>query len=249
MPVSDFLKGRIVRLEARDPYHVVVETREDRETEGSSTTIERLYEWNPGTLGARPRQLPLRGTKYDWRLSPDGRQVAYAMGKGMYYTSVDIFDLSSWENRAEIAKFTEWGQSAGQLSWSPDGQRLAMVTREGIRIVDLTMNASIDVLLSKPEDSSEKVSVLFPEWSYDGRWLAAHLYSSRSSPCVLLPGDRLDDRPLEFNKRIALIAPHIGRMKVLSVKGEHMVWSPSDNRLAVIWGGLRILSFSKAKSS
>jgi serine/threonine protein kinase len=116
-----------------------------------------------GTVGER-------ATYQGFRLSPDGKRLAIALGS--LRPNIWVFDLV----RGGRTQLTFDDASHYMLSWSPDGERIVFVTQSGppgtytseIHVVAADGSGPSELLL-RPD---QPVSGLFwPQWSPDGRYL------------------------------------------------------------------------------
>jgi len=114
------------------------------------------------------------------RLSPDGKRLVLSVGEPK--SDVWVFDL------AHGSKTRLTFDPAHHLmpTWSPDGERIAFVTLANPRLSSgSTLHARLangggqDELLLAPENSTTPVTLTWPEWSPDGRYL---VYQKSSGP-------------------------------------------------------------------
>ena len=119
------------------------------------------------------------------RLSSDGKRLALSFGEPK--SDIWVFDL------AHGSKTRLTFEPAHHLmpTWSPDGQRIAFVTLASPRLSSgSTLHArpanggGQDELLLAPEDSTTPITLTWPEWSSDGRYLVFQKSSGPSGGSV-----------------------------------------------------------------
>jgi len=130
------------------------------------------------------------GPYRDPRMSPDGKQVAFATDDGKE-ASIWVYDLSG---TASMRRLTLGGNNRFPV-WSPDGRRIAFQSdREGTPGVYAQRadgRGSVE-RLTKPEGGA----VHFPEsWSPDGKYLLFSAFTGTSFVSMLLSLDDGKTRP------------------------------------------------------
>ncbi len=114
------------------------------------------------------------------RLSPDGKRLAIAMGNPK--SDIWIFDL---ENGART-RLTFDDATHVMPSWSADGQRIAYMAQSGATSMAgtelharLANGGGEDEVLLSIKNVAEPVSLTWPQWSPDGRYL---VYMEQAGP-------------------------------------------------------------------
>ena len=115
------------------------------------------------------------------RLSPDGKRLAISMGNSK--SDIWVFDL---ENGSRT-RLTFDDASHVMPSWSPDGQRVAYMSQFGSTVMSGTTlrarssrgGGQDEELLALKDDKGNPVTLMWPEWSPDGRYL---VYVQQSGP-------------------------------------------------------------------
>jgi serine/threonine protein kinase/Tol biopolymer transport system component len=112
------------------------------------------------------------------RISQDGKRLAVAMGEPQ--ADIWVFDLT----RGSRTRLTFGGGTHLMPSWSADGQRVVFVRQEGATTITgtalcsrLANGAGQEEVLMDRDSSGAPVTLLFPQWSPDGRYLV-HLAQS-----------------------------------------------------------------------
>jgi Tol biopolymer transport system component len=118
------------------------------------------------------------------RFSPDGKRIA--TGVGDPEADVWVIDLV----RGSRTRLTFGGATHLGPAWSPDGQRVAyvrlsgatMVTGSSLRARQANGGGQEEVLVDQ-NTPSEPVTLLWPQWSADGKYLA---YMGQSGPSATI---------------------------------------------------------------
>jgi len=128
-------------------------------------------------LGRVAEPGPYRGGA----LSPDGKRLAVSLGNPK--SDIWVFDLE----RGTRTRLTFDDASHLMPSWSPDGKRVAYMTQFGAYSMSGTAlrarlasgSGEEELLLAPKDENGLPVSVSWPQWSPDGRYLA---YMQQSGP-------------------------------------------------------------------
>jgi Tol biopolymer transport system component len=164
---------------------------------------------------------------FDW--SPDGARLVFTAGE----TARDLFTVN-----ADGTALRSLG-TGFDADWSPVGDRLAFVDVDGLYIskIDGTDRRRI---------FSARVSA--PSWSRDGRRLAFvndgvfHVVTPDGDPLVAVDG-RFPPSKTDWSRDGALVALRndagtsvidLAQLAVRAVRGTEAVWSPTDDRLALV---------------
>ena len=114
------------------------------------------------------------------RLSPDGKRLVVAVGDPLI--DIWVLDLA----RGTRTRLTFDAATHIEPSWSADGQKVAFMVQNGPTITaGSTLHAKLangggqDELLLAPDDSAVPTTLMWPQWSADGRYLA---YQQQSGP-------------------------------------------------------------------
>jgi WD40 repeat protein/DNA-binding SARP family transcriptional activator len=166
-----------------------------------------LRVWDPDT-GDLQRELSA-GNEQVWApsFSPDGTRVAAAwVNDG----TVRILDLTTDERPLTIPAWTP--NLADSMSFSPNGQQLAIADESGVVVVDaITGDRNLEF---QPGTNPQYGQALAVAWSPDGRWIAS------SSP-----GAEMWITDADSGERHIGLAGHEGEV-------ERIDWSPDGSRLA-----------------
>jgi len=148
-----------------------------------------------GGEAKRLTKYPGRESQIAW--SPDGKKIAFISDKSGYE---DIFIARPGGNdstftdciETNITQITNSEEIEGRMSWSPDGNKIAYLTRASDRIHDYT----IGYLYTITSDGKEKKLVVSKSvigeyrWSPDSRWLAFTCLSDlRDVEIFIVPAD------------------------------------------------------------
>jgi Tol biopolymer transport system component len=146
---------------------------------GSSATADDRLVWMDRTgklLGTVGEPSSYKGL----RLSPDGKRVV--VGAGDPVIDIWIFDLA----RGTRTRLTFDPGTHIEPTWSADGQKVVFAVQNGATYqAGSTIHAKPangggqDELLLAADDASVPVSLTWPEWSADGRYL---VYQKQSGP-------------------------------------------------------------------
>lgn len=130
--------------------------------------------WVVAVAGGEPRQLVDAG---GFSLSPDGARIAYARGRDIHVVTLPTDAVPPAPGTADAAPATDAGPeriarirgSAGSLTWSPDGTRLAFVSGRGDHaFVGVVTPGAPEVRYLDPSVANDGS----PAWSPDGRRIA-----------------------------------------------------------------------------
>jgi Tol biopolymer transport system component len=108
-------------------------------------------------------------TSAEW--SPDGRYLAYAIGRGGYPDPfvLGIRSLETGEDLRFRLEMERLGGHAFQPHWSPDGQALLGSGRQGIRRID-AHTGEVSLLVGSPGGCpGDGDCIEWPVWASDGR--------------------------------------------------------------------------------
>jgi Tol biopolymer transport system component len=98
----------------------------------------------------------------EWELSPDGRHVAVAAaGQGSPYYHVTLVDLATSSSR----RLSD--ETAGDITWSPNGDQLAATVADRIVLLDPSGQTAPRTLAQ-----ISKRLLSRPRWSPDGQQIA-----------------------------------------------------------------------------
>jgi Tol biopolymer transport system component len=159
--------------------------------------------------------------------SPDGKQIAFLGGNdsagsvGQYVVDVGPGGaLSGGLTPRRIGASTgDLANSGGDIQWSPDGTKLAMISEAG------------DIVAVKPDGSGSRVlarQAYNPRWSPDGRHVAFHRQVD--------PSEFLNDRPC--TARIWIVDADGSNERRLDDLGDGCdappLWSPDGTRISAV---------------
>jgi Tol biopolymer transport system component len=161
-------------------------------------------------------------------LSPDGKRVA--LGLGDPRSDIWIFDTE----HGSRTRLTFDDASHQMPSWSADGQRVAFVSQLGATVMAGTSlhaksasgGGQDELLLDRKDADGSPVSLAWPQWSPDGRYL---LYLQQSGPT----GASVWTVPTSGEKKPQLVVkPEAATGKVtflrLSPDGRWLAYSSND---------------------
>ncbi len=106
--------------------------------------------------------------------SPDGTRIAFIGVKSGGATDIYVVDANGQAPPFKITNLADFRFSFGQLSWSPDGQRLAFSYAQDIHVVNTNGSGGLNNLTN----SAATRESLEPAWSPDGLKIA---YSSNEN--------------------------------------------------------------------
>jgi len=164
------------------------------------------------------------------RLSPDGKRLAVAMGNPQ--SEIWVFDLEKGSrNRLTFDQGTHV-----MPSWSADGKRVAYMAQFGSTIMGGTsLHARLangggedELLLAPKDENGVPVTVTWPQWSPDGRYLVYVQQSGPTGAAVWIAPTSGEGKPQ------LLVKPETNLGKVafarLSPDGHWLAYSASDGR-------------------
>lgn len=167
-----------------------------------SSFYPMLWRMNPDGTGARQLTFPTNGLDaYDsFAWSPDGRQLA-ATRYGVSAPQIHLLDVSRPAGARAITRF-----EAGAMdpAWSPDGQYLAYVAREGARSTVYIVNVES---LDQPVALADAELARGPTWSPGGNTVAY----------IGFTGNTFEIFSVDLTERDGLLAP-AGRPSQVTVQ-------------------------------
>lgn len=110
--------------------------------------------------------------------SPDGTRIAFIGQKANGATDLYVVDANGQAPPFKITNFADGRFSFGQLSWSPDGQKLAFSYALDIHVVNADGSGGLINLTNSPLGRDD----VEPAWSADGRKIA---YSANATLHVM----------------------------------------------------------------
>jgi eukaryotic-like serine/threonine-protein kinase len=158
--------------------------------------------------------------------SPDGKKLAVSMGDPQ--ADIWIFDLE----RGSRTRLTFGGATHQAPTWSADGQRVAYVKQFGTTLMAgtticarLANGSGQEEVLMRNDPNGEARTLLFPQWSPDGKYL---LHMEQNGP-----EGRLFALPLQGDaKAIPLVTPQTPQAKIveyrLSRDGRWLAYSSAE---------------------
>jgi serine/threonine protein kinase len=161
-------------------------------------------------------------------LSPDGKRLAVAMGDPQ--ADIWVLDLA----RGSRTRLTFGGATHFSPSWSSDGQRVVYEKQSGATVMAgtslssrLASGGGQEEVLRTWNSGATPVTLLAPQWSFDGQYL---LYLEQSGPS----GGTLSAMPLTGdNKPLVVVRPQSPQAKIvtyrLSPDARWLAYSSTDS--------------------
>lgn len=131
----------------------------------------------------RLTQLEADGPVLSPTWSPNSQEIAFiaykdeGLNTDLYLYLIDVNEALRGESRSEMKHLPLFEESAGSLRWSPDGQQLALSSREDVDSSDEV--AVINVAVVQGTSDSNWINLgegQEPTWSPDGHKLAFESY-------------------------------------------------------------------------
>jgi len=147
-------------------------------------------------------------------VSPNKKQLAFSVKKDNDKKDLYIVPISLKEGKTTGPArliFKDWTGGAYNVtfSWSPDGDKIALIHNDDIWIVPLTGETSVQ--LTKTPENERWVS-----WSPDGRMISYHIESGQTGTIYTIPANGGDPN------------------KVAKVDGPTTRWSPNSKSITII---------------
>ncbi len=199
-----------------------------------------------GTESLQLTAAPIRAYLPRW--SPDGQWIAFAgvpaLGEPPKLYRVRADGLTTAE------QLVEQGTESWSLDWSPDGNAVVFDRTAGSGAAEAADIATLDLMTKKVEALPGSQGLQAPQWSPDGRYLAARaigskrlkLYDSRSGQWMDLglantdyESWSLDGKYIYFNTFLNRQDPSIFRMRIADRKLER-IYTSKDAMLIGIYG-------------
>lgn len=181
----------------------------------------KLSVWSMLSDGSGAKRLTK--SDQDWHpvWAPDGSKIAFTSGRrgapGIYLIDPD----GTNETRLTKSKHESGGQYSedGEVTWSPDGSKIAFVTTRtgGPLIYVMNADGSDQKLLVGPRKGVAE-DVLGPAWSPDGNLIAFHRGQGKDSEIYVIRVDGTGERRLT-NDNFADQSPS---------------WSPDGSKIAFL---------------
>jgi Tol biopolymer transport system component len=196
--VIDIETGQTIRFSADLPTADTVLWSPD----GSRLLVEASRSlWIVEADGSTPRQLDGPGDFSAGTWTPDGEAVIGFSHQGMYRLAL----AGGTPERISAAR-------AREVAWSPDGERMALLTfDEGRTVTVLTHGSGQEQRLIEP--AMRDLNAL--QWSPDGERVMAMVYN-----------------PTTTDRRLHLLDPQAGTGSTLSERGMFPAWSDDGRYLA-----------------